>query len=370
MRRWLVLVLVCGWPWPVFGQVIGYGWATSALPAKNQEWFYMGFGLGLQERFRGNPKEVVQLLSDNSGSPSGAVPIARQLLRDGVSVLTGFTTSHDALLVNRVLQDTGYAPLVLYIGPGHASLAHAGETVYTTGESMHQTAESMLDFARRKFPGGRGLVVSNIEAVFSVNNRDLLQQQTRHKRYRTMRLDFVSLDALRKLDNATMRKIAAGQYQYLMMTAYAEECSDVLAQLATASTHYPIIANSSWTSVELLRRLLAERRAPTYISSLWVKGGRDSLMFEQQVKRKYGIEANAELSYGYDAGLILGETMNRVRGPSTPQALIRAFRSDLCFHGTSTGRICFGPHGGHAKRVLYFVRFSVTKGFELLKDGR
>lgn len=349
-------------------KVIGYGWTSSTLPAKNQEWFYMGFELGFQDHYRYHeqPQDVIRLVSDHSGSLSAAVPITEQLLREDVQVLTGFTTSHDALLATNILQKQNKEILTLYIGPGHSSLAHAGKDIYTTGESMEQTSLTMLDFTLRHFLGQRGLVISNVEAVFSVNNRDILQDLLKQSKYSAIDLDFVSLEKTRILLPDIIAKIAEGRYQYLMMTAFAEECSSVLRQLDQLPRQLPILANSSWTTVELLRRMLAVRKAPTYITSLWVKGGKDSQAFEKRVKQVYGIEANSEISYGYDAGIILAETLNRSHRDFTKAALIKSFKSSLCFSGTSTGTICFGKNGGHAKRRLYDVKFSVSKGFELV----
>jgi len=347
--------------------VIGYGWTAAVLPTKNQEWFYMGFELGFRDRYRGSYRGVIEVVSDPSGSFSAATSISEQFLRKNVKMLTGFTTSHDALLATDVLKKRDQQVLTLYIGPGHSTLAHAGANIYTTGESMHQTAIAMHDFVLQHFPGKRGLVVTNPEAVFSINNRDVLIETQKRKVYSSIQLDFASLQPSGTLPQDVILKIASGKYSFLVMTPYAEECSSVMRQLDELDGDLPIIANSSWTGVELLRRMLSRRNAPTYIISLWVKNGPDSLAFEKRIKKVYGIEANTETSYGYDAGIIVAETLNRANGDFSRLSIIQSFKSNPCFEGTSTGTICFGKNGGHAIRNLYPVKYSVSKGFELVE---
>jgi ABC-type branched-subunit amino acid transport system substrate-binding protein len=96
-----------------------------------------------------------------------------------------------------------------------------------------------------------------------------------------------------------------------------------------------------------------------------MKGSKSSMPFERDVQKKYGRPATAEISYGYDLGVIVGTTLSRVKGEPSAEALLSAFRKDLCFRGLSTGEICFAPAGGHGSRTVNFVRFT-KDGFVLV----
>lgn len=348
---------------------IGYGWSTATLSTKNQEWFYTGFELGFLQNFTNDEmKRMVSLKVDNSGSLDSGAKLADQFINEGKIFLTGFTTSHDALLASEQIKLKGASVVALYIGPGHEKLAKMGDNVYTTGESMQQTAKAMVKFINSRFLGKSGLVISNLEAVFSINNRDMLKDVLNHseKNAKNQNLEFVSLDEKLRLPQEFVDKIKSGSYQFIVMTPYADECVEVLRQLEALDTHLPIIANSSWTTIELLRRLLINRKAPTYLTSLWLKGSKDSLEFEKRLKEKYGIEANSELSYGYDAGIIISDIFKRLGKKVDQKNILKIFKTSPCFTKTSSGTICFGAQGGHAKRDIFFVEFTADKGFSLL----
>jgi len=66
----------------------------------------------------------------------------------------------------------------------------------------------------------------------------------------------------------------------------------------------------------------------------------------------------SEMAYGYDLGVIVGQTLNEVKGKLTKESIVEAFHKLQCFNGTTVGKMCFTPDGGHAERKITFVKFT------------
>jgi hypothetical protein len=146
--------------------LIGYGSSDAVLPAKNQELFYMGFSLGFQNTVKNkNSTSLVSTKQISDNSQLGAIQSVNQLIEDGVKVLVGFPTSHEALLVGKLVKDKGI--LTIFCGAGHSDLGTFGHSVYTTGESMSYGVDKMMEFISENFKGKKGAIISNPYAVFS-----------------------------------------------------------------------------------------------------------------------------------------------------------------------------------------------------------
>lgn len=347
--------------------VVGYGSSDAVLPVKNQELFFMGFELGLQRTL----KDKGQLLAVEqiaNGSQLGATESANALVKKGVKMLVGYPTSHEALLAAEVAKKNGL--LAIFAGAGHSSLANFGPTVYTTGESMTYGAGKMADFIKSKFSGKRGLSIINPYAVFSKDLGDTLSKTLTAREYKSVHVSSVSLGKDHKLTASDLQELKNKNFDFIVMTSYADESIAALEQFEQAGIDLPIIANSSWTTgdVELIRRFLTSRKAPSYMANLWLKGSPESAEFEAATSSRYGRQPTAEMAYGYDLGVIVAKTINGANGRLDRDSLIKSFKRIHCFDGLSSGRMCFDENGGHALRTISFVRFAKS-GFQLVKGG-
>ena len=342
---------------------IGYGSSDAVLPAKNQELFFMGFEAGFKKMVSEKTAgEILIAEQVADGSPLGAMRSAESLIGRGAVALVGFPTSHEALLASKIALQHGV--LAVFSGAGHADLAKLGSLIFTTGESMRYSVESSLAFIKKYFPKGEGVLITNPSAVFSKNQEDTFVDLMKGQQYSGIKMISMQLGRDLKLSEGDVQRLKNIKKGYLCLTPYADESVRLLEQLEKEKLDLPILSNSSWTTgdIEFLRRFLTNRKAPVYSATLWLKGSPESKNFENLIRQRYGREPTAEMAYGYDLGVIIGQTLNAVKGPLTQKSIAEAFRRIRCFDGVTSGKICFKPEGGHAERKITFVAFT-KKGF-------
>lgn len=346
---------------------IGYGFSDAVLPAKNQELFYMGFEAGVGEVLGiSNLKNTIDLVRITDGSQLGAVKAAEQLLANKeVVIMVGFPTSHEALLAAPLFKQNDV--LSFFAGAGHSSLANFGELINTTGESMSLSIETTLEYIKNNYIEKMGLVISNPKAVFSKNQEDSLKKKISSTQV-FKKLQFANLNSNLTLDSYTLNTLKRGQFDYLILTPYADESVHFLEQLEKAEIDIPIITNSSWTTgdVEYIRRFLSRRRSEVISTMLWSKKSKDWKLFERKIIKLYGRTPTSEMAYGYDVGIISAALLKRTKPPITKTSITETYAKTRCFDGTSVGRLCFTNRGGHAQRKIQLVKFTIN-GYEEIK---
>lgn len=338
--------------------IVYYGSSNAVLAAKNQEMFLMGFELGLEKYIPKNQaKNLLVIEQDTTGNPLGALVVAKKIFRNNPPIVVGFPTSHEALLVAKEYAKSG--SLIIFAGAGHSELSGFGNTVHTTGESMEFSAGMMIDFLKKKFGGKRGAIIGNPYAVFSKNFDDGLTTQLR-SHPDVPRLEFFKLDQDQRLPENELLRLTAGHFDFMLISAYPDECVRLLELLDQSHIDLPIVTNSSWTTgdVDYLRRLLSKKTAAVYSAALWLPGSPSSRGFEAQIKSRFGRDATSEIAYGYDLGIIVGKTLVAAKSDYSKEHLLRTFLNLRCFDGLASGRICFQNSGGHAVRTLQFVQLT------------
>lgn len=250
----LGLVLVCIPTWAGFvyasGPVVGYGSSDAVLPAKTQELFFAGFDLGLKDHLRRKiPQGFLLVNQISDGNKLSAIRSAKALLDANVKMIVGFPTSHEALLAAEIAQKNGV--LAILAGAGHSKLAEMGRTVFTTGETMDSGMESVLDLALERFPGKRGLMIINRNAVFSTNQKTVLERLLKLQKYSGISAEYADLDASGKLTDETIAHIKRNQPDYYFFTPYADESMASLDQIVQSGIDRPILSNSSWTAADI-----------------------------------------------------------------------------------------------------------------------
>lgn len=363
----LILSVVSFYPYKAQASAnVGYGWTTSVMSQNTQENFLLGFQLGFQ---RTNPKESkveIQVLSDTGASLLAANNLAKNFVSDpSIVLISGFPTSHEAMLAADVLNQSKDL-LSLFIGASHEDLAKKGDRILTTGESMEASVKKSLEIIKKYLPNKRGLAVINPLAAYSVNQAEILQSLiAKNSEFSTIQIKQTDLDSERRIKLKDLDNLK--DYDYLMITCYPEESDRFMEQLMRLPHELPIVVSSSWETLDVLRRYISGRKKPIYGSVVWQKGSKESQEFEQLMDNRYGREANGISSYGYDAGVIAGTLISRIKGAVTRETVLAAFKKNRCFPGTSTGTICFPERGGHALRNMKTVRFDLKKGFVLLE---
>ena len=339
--------------------IVGYGCSDAVLHAKNQELFFMGFDLGFHKTLKDKSNShILAVEKVSNGSLLGATASANQLAQKGVRLLVGYPSSHEALLAAEVAKRQGL--LAIFAGAAHSRLASFGPNVYTTGESMDYEAERLAEFLKSKFSSQHGLLISTPYAVFSKDLDEALRSALKKTKYSNLRLSRVHLEKDGRLPAADLSSLQKKKISFVLLTTYADESLAVLEQFEQAGIDLPIVANASWTTadIELIRRFLTNRKAPSYMASLWLEGSPDSSEFEGEVRARYGRPATQEMAYGYDLGVIVGRIINGANGRNDREALIASFKRTHCYEGLASGPLCFEANGGHAKRKISFVQFT------------
>jgi ABC-type branched-subunit amino acid transport system substrate-binding protein len=351
--------------------IFGYGSSNAVIPAKDQELFFMGFEAGYEEFAHEKlSRSILSVEHVHDGSQLGAIRSAEKLLSQGVQMLLGFPTSHEALLVGQVASRKKIFTLVP--AASHSDMASLGRYVYSTGEPMSSTVGQMLRFVLNRYPKKPGVVVVNPYAVYSTDQQKLFEELRKRPEYAgiTFRVALLTPDML--LADEDIDYIRAERPGYLCFTQYASEARELMNQLMDNQIDLPIVTNSSWLTgdIEYVRRYLMTRKSPMYSAGVWIQGSAESRPFERVVRKKYGISPGPEISYGYDLGLIVATIFKDVKTAHlapTSDNLLAAFQKRKCFEKTSGGTICFGPDGGHALRSVKFVKFT-RSGFIPVKD--
>lgn len=346
---------------PASAAILGYGSSNAVLPAKDQELFSLGFEAGYRFETGSAPgPEMLTVRQDSSGSQLGALRAFDDLVKSGAQIITGFPTSHEALLV---------APLVasrklfaLFPGASHSDLAKFGPYVFSTGETMQLCVDAALSFAQSKFGRSRGAVIVDPSAVYSLDQRKLVEDLVKGGNLPQLSLEIFLLGPDRLLSSDDLARFRKFQPKFIYFTQYASTSREVMSQLQSENLDVALIANSSWLTgdIEFVRRSLLPRGLPLYAVAIWLDDVPDSRAFASFVKRMYGVAPSPEVAFGFDAGLIVARTLKKAAAtpPVTAESFRRAFLKIGCFDGTSSGRLCFRPNGGHATRQIHIVRFT------------
>ncbi len=244
------------------------------MPAKNQEAFFSGFELGVKEILgEKKTKEVLTVEQIVNGSPTSSLKSLKTLKDRNVKIIVGFPTSHEAVQVAKTTFQDGF--LTIFASAGHSSLSEFGPTVFTTGESMKAYVADTSNLIQNRFKDQNGIFIYNLQSLFSMNQKNEFEKYFLESKENKISVDFVSLNADLKLDPAHVVQLKKGKYQYMFLSSYADESAGILNQLDTEKIDIPIISNSSWTTgdIELIRRIISEKKAPIITSAVWVPGG-------------------------------------------------------------------------------------------------
>jgi len=338
--------------------VIGYGTADSVYPKPAQELVLMGFEAGFKRTLKKKvDDDFVAVDFEVGGTPLGAVKSAQRLMDKGARILIGFPTSHEALLVSKFVKE--HQLMAIFSNAGHTQLANMGDNIYTVAESIDFSIRFFLDFMKEKFPQQKGLILINPKAVFSASHVGDIQKNLKEPTYKNLDVDLVNLNMDLVLSPTVIKDLKQGRYKFMHLTMYAEEAIPVLRQLNDNHIDIPIVGSGSWdeSDIDVIRRYLFVRKSPTYGYSQWKPNSPEAKDFENIIKDIYNREPTGGMTYGYDLGVVIATTLNRIDGEVTLESFKKAFKQELCFKRASNGTICFSPDGGHAQRKIYMYNY-------------
>ena len=340
---------------------IGYGSSNAVYPARNQEFFYMGYDLAMKST-GATKKASTDTMQITDAKALGAVRSANTLIarNPNLLALVGFPTSHEALLASKVAINKDL--FFLSAAGSHSSLATLGPNIYTLGEALQSSQHALLRYVSEKFPEQKGLVITNPKATFSLNQEKLLRSYL--SAYAKVDLELTSLTDKKELDKTTIKKLVDGAYNYIILTTYADDSTLVFKQLVANNINLNIYTNPSWIvgDIEFVRRLMIAYAGKIQCISSVIKGP-ESKEFEKLATKTYGAEPATEMYYGYDAGTIISQVLQRIEGEITPQSFKAAFLKNPCFEKTTSGTLCFPKKGGHAFRSTHLLSFNKIQGF-------
>lgn len=337
---------------------IGYGTADSVAPKATQELVLMGFEAGFEKTIQKELNDdFIAVDFDIGGSPLGAIKSAERLIKKGAQILTGFPTSHEALLVSKIAKKNNI--MVIFSSAGHSQLGKMGDDIYSVAESIDYAMNFKLKFMQDKFGKQKGLILINPKAVYSVSHLADIRNLLKDPKFSSINIDMINLNMNLEIPKTVIQALKTGKYKYLHLTMYAEEAVPLLRQLHQNHIDIPIVASTSWddSDIDVIRRYLFGRKSPTYGFAQWNRNSTDAKEFERFIRKKYNREPTGGMVYGYDLGVIMATTINRIEGDMTMESFKKAFKKNLCFEKTSNGTICFSPNGGHAKRKIYTFEF-------------
>lgn len=344
--------------------IIGYGSSDAVYPSKNQEFFYMGFLLGFNRRIKKTmAKDFLLVKAMEDKDPFGALHSAHYLQSQGVDLLVGFPTSHEALLVSEYAVKNNL--LFISAAAVHSDLAKFGPLIHTMAPSSQIITKNLLNFIEKKEGKQKGLIISNPGDLFSMNHHRVVFHLINEPRGPRLNLEPAYLNDQLRLDDHYVRMIRNNEINYLYITSYTTKSVELLRQLNEYGIDLPIFTNTSWTigDIEYLRRLLWMIKSKVYSVSLWSATSKEFMDFERTASQVYGNVSPSEMAIGYDLGLVVAETINNVKGTINKESVKKAFMEMAYVDGTSSGRIYMNQAGGHAKRNIQNVVFDLQKGF-------
>jgi ABC-type branched-subunit amino acid transport system substrate-binding protein len=348
--------------------IIGYGSSDAVYPSKNQEFFYMGFLLGFNRRIKKQmDKDFLAVKAMNDKDPFGALHSARYLKSQGIDLLVGFPTSHEALLVSEFAAKNKL--LFISAAASHSDLAKFGPLIHTMVPSSQHTTQHLLKFIQKKAGKKTGLIISNPGDLFSMNHHHMVFDLMDKSSSSILKLEPAYLNDRLRLDKQYIEMIRRNEIKYLYITSYTTQSVKLLEQLNECGIDLPIFTTTSWTvgDIEYLRRLLWMIKSKVYSVSLWSTTNKEFMDFAKTARKVYGNVAPSEMAMGYDLGIVVAETINHIKGTIDGESIKNAFLEMEYVDGTSCGRIHINKKGGHAERKIEIVEFDLQKGFVTAK---
>jgi ABC-type branched-subunit amino acid transport system substrate-binding protein len=152
-----------------------------------------------------------------------------------------------------------------------------------------------------------------------------------------------------------------------VLATYPDDSLGALQSLRKVNVDLPVIANSSWTTgdVALIQSTLSKFKSDIFCAALWIPGSKNSVRFEKIYREKFNAFPTAEAASGFDLGVIVGQTVGRVKGDLTKESFAEAFSREACFDGTTKGQFCFPKSGGFSDKKVEFVKYSNNRFVEV-----
>lgn len=338
---------------------VAFGATTSVVPAMRQEYVYRGFKLALEHHLKDRKlldRNLAQILE--SQRKSAPITLINRLLENNAKIVFGFSSSHEALLA---------APMVvkkealLITSASHDSLSSFGPNVHSIGVSISQVANTLSKkITAMDLKDSKGLLIEKIDSVFSVSFSDQITREMPN----LIRCNLMN----GSLDRRCIDTLKKGELNFLVLSMYPEEASELMQLLNRGKVRIPIFTNHTWSTADpiLVRGHLSEYQESIFTLGYYAPGSQEALIFEQLAKKTYGSVILTDMACGWDFGTIASHLVNSSHGRSI--SIEKYFRDNKCYEGTTSGKICFAEKGGFADRKLHFLRYDKKMGFRVADE--
>ncbi len=306
----------------------------------------------------------------NSSDPSwaGAARLANEMLSmdPQATVIVGMPFSDQPRGAATVLD--GHRVMCFFPMSGETAISEFGPWFQTTGGTMRGLVEDCLSLCEQRYPGKRGLmaVLEGPKAAQTI--RDAFVAGMKEAAW-SFEMPPVVLDEQGRLPRSAIDEIEAEQVDFVFFTMPPRFCNDAISQLVAAERAVPVFAASSWTSsgVGTLQPQVNELREEVVSLGTFIPGLSSTAEFETSMASEgasYQLDPQnyVAASHGYDIGVMIRTTIDRMGDASGPEAFYQAFYRDPRFDATSTGLRLINENGGAADRPSDYVRYDRETG--------
>ena len=332
--------------------------SNAVIPQDSLEGFYLGFEAAFISEFGAEAtRNLLNKKFDYSNDPASIRRLAETAISGGAAALVGMPSSHELLLVGDLCKKSQI--LCMSTGAHHPGVSTFGATTHTIVRNLETDFMTLLSNASKRFPHGKGAIIVNDEAVFSLGNADLVQKVA--GKIGGITTEKLHLTHDLKLSDRDIASI--GSYDFIFLTLFPWGAESLLSQLASQHVVAPVFATSSWDakSYLMLKGPLSRLATGITLPVMWKKNSSDSRKFEDGIMDRLGQPAMTEMALGYDAGKVVAEAIKLgPKNPNRSSLLQTVMTKDVCASETSAGRICVSRTGGYSTRQIIFAKMTGT----------
>lgn len=346
---WLSLLLACGGDKPVkFGAVLPM---TGEAAIYGQP-IYKGVELAF-EVLKGRseyPYELELAIVDSESDPDKARQQLIDLYDDGVLAAVGGVTTAEALQMVAVADK--YDRILVSPSASTPQLTGISKYFYRVFPSDAREGATMGNFATQKLKV-KNVVILAKQDPYAKGIQQIFK--TEFERYGGEVLDLIEFPADSSDFSGLMDRVMTLKPEAVYLAAYANDIAQMIRELRARNFKGKLFTTSAFSSPEIVEQVGEAAEGIFLTQAVFEVESEEPTIkgFVDAFRAKYGLTPDLYAAHGYDAMMILAESLRKAKG-RTSSEFWKGIRSIRDFAG-ATGTIQFDERGDVQKFPRVYV---------------
>ncbi len=346
---WLSLLLACGGDKPVkFGAVLPMTGEAAIYGQPIHKGVELAFEV-LEGRSE-YPYELELVIVDSESDPDKARQQLTDLYNDGVLAAVGGVTTAEALQMVAVADK--YDRILVSPSASTPQLTGISKYFYRVFPSDAREGATMGNFAAQKLKV-KNVVILAKKDPYAKGIQQIFK--TEFERYGGEVLDLIEFPADSSDFSGLMDRVMTLKPEAVYLAAYANDIAQMIRELRARNFKGKLFTTSAFSSPEIVEQVGEAAEGIFLTQAVFEVESEEPTIkgFVDAFRAKYGLTPDLYAAHGYDAMMILAESLRKAKG-RTSSEFWKGIRSIRDFAG-ATGTIQFDERGDVQKFPRVYV---------------